>query len=76
MIVTVDLHLRSNTLDDHRHLGAVGVELSGTLPTPHQEMACCVQGRRVRAWISSVHGRGSHLPRVFADELTAGELVL
>lgn len=69
MIVSVDLHLRSNPADDHRVYGLVLVELDGNQLAPHQEIACCIDGRLVRAQITSLHQRGSHLPRVYADEV-------
>lgn len=75
MIVSVDLHLRSSPAGDHRALGLVLVELDGTQLAPHQEIACCIDGRRVRARIDSLHRTGGHLPRVYADEVHAEALV-
>ena len=75
MILNVDLHLRANPSDDHRALGMVSVELDGAALAPHQEIAMRADGRRVRAQITSIHQHGSHLPRVYADEIHADALV-
>ena len=74
MIVNVDLHLRASQSDDHRPLGMAEVELAGSHLAPHQEIACWVDGRRLRAEITSLHQRGAHLPRVYADAIDAHEM--
>jgi hypothetical protein len=74
MITAVDLHLRSNPAGDHRALGMVSIEADGAQLAPHQEIALRIDGRRVRAQITSLHQRGSHLPRVYADEMHAEAL--
>ena len=74
MIVQVDLHLRTNLSEDHRTLGMMRVEVSGAHLAPHQEIDCRIDGRRVRAQITSLHQHGSHLPRVYADQLHAAAL--
>jgi hypothetical protein len=75
MAIKVDLHLRSNPADDHRTLGMVAVEVGGAQLAQHQEIALSVDGRPVRAQITSLHQRSGHLPRVYADEMHADELV-
>ena len=74
MIVNVYLHLCASPSDDHRPLGRAEVELAGSQLAPHQEIACWVDGRRLRAEISSLHRRGGHLPRVYADAIGAHEM--
>ena len=75
MPIKVDLHLRSNLADDHRALGMVSVETPGAQLAPHQEISLSLDGRSVRAQITSLHRHGSHLPHVYADEMPADELV-
>jgi hypothetical protein len=75
MIVKVDLHMRASQSEDHRPLGMVPVEIGSSQLAPHQEIACWLDGRRLRAQITSLHQRGCHLPRVYADEMPADELV-
>ena len=75
MIVNVDLHLRLSPEGDHRPLGLVPLELDAAQPAPYLQMGFWVDGRRVRAEITSVHQRGGHLPHVYADEIHADELV-
>jgi hypothetical protein len=66
---TIELHLRSSAIGDHRNLGAIAVEHDGGRLAPHQDIACWVGGRRVEACITSMHQRGGALPRVYADEI-------
>lgn len=75
MISKIELHLRSSAIGQHRCLGVIPVEHDGARPTQNEDIACWVAGRRVRACITSVHRRGGGLPCVYADEVSAGELV-
>ncbi len=75
MITKIELHLRSSAIGEHRRLGVVSVEHDGRRPTPHEDIACWAGGRRVCACITSVHAHGDSLPRVYADEVPADELV-
>ena len=75
MIKKIELHLRSSAIGEHRSLGAVSVEHDGWRLAPHDDISCWVGGRRVQACVTSVHERGGALPRVYADEISADELV-
>jgi thymidine phosphorylase len=75
MIITVDLHLRTNPQDEHRNLGLVAVEHDGNRVAPHDDIACVAGDRLVRAHITAVRQQGDHLPHVYADEVSADEEV-
>lgn len=75
MISKIELHLRSSAIGQHRRLGTVTVEHDGARLAPHDDIEYWHAGRRVRAWITSLHQRGDQLPCVYADEVADDELV-
>jgi hypothetical protein len=75
MISSIELYLRSSAIGQHRRLGVVSVEHGRTRLAPHEDIEYWCTGRRIRACITSIHQRGGQLPCVYADEVTADELV-
>lgn len=75
MISKIELHLRSSAIGQHRCLGVIAVEHDRGRLVQHEDIACCLEGRRVRACITSIHHRVGGLPHVYADEVAADELV-
>ena len=71
MIINVDLHCRSNTFDEHRHLGAVTVELDGSRLEPYCEIHWYRGDDEVHAQITSIQQRPDHRTRVYADAIYA-----
>jgi len=75
MISKIELHLKSSAIGQHRHMGVISVEHAGYRLAPHEDIEYWHAGRRARACITSMHQRGGQLPCVYADEVSADELV-
>ena len=71
----IELHLRSSAIGEHRCFGGMHVEHEGSRLAPHQDIEFWHAGRRMRACITSLHHRGGQLPCVYADEVSADEMV-
>ena len=67
MIINVDLHYRSNASDEHRHLGAVTVEIEGSRLEPYRQILWHRGDEEIHAQITSIQERSDRLPHVYAD---------
>ena len=67
MLLKIDLHLRSDRAQEHRHLGVIAVEHQGPQIGPYDDITYGIAGSRVRAQVTSLHRRGNRVPEVYAD---------
>ena len=75
MVSKIELHLRSSAIGQHRCLGIITVEHDRPRLAAHEDIVCWAAGRRIRACITLIQRSGHRLPRVYADEVAARELV-